>query len=91
MIIYRISFAELIGKIRKNFDDDKIFLTIVAFQLDGKHYSVSTFASDNIEHLLGWTALMQAKLISGETIKAVSVVLRVFLPKNHEVEIKGKK
>lgn len=90
MMNYKISLMEVIKKIRNKFGDDKIYLTLVAFQSKGKAYSAGTFASDNIEVLEGWTAVYQAKLISG-SIKAVSIVLRIFFPEKYEVEIKGKK
>lgn len=90
MTIYKISLMEVIKKIRNKFGDDKIYLTLVAFQSKEKAYSAGTFASDNIEVLEGWAAVYQAKLISG-SIKAVSIVLRIFFPEKHEVEIKGKK
>lgn len=90
MTDYKISLTKVLAKIRKKFGDDKIFLTLVAFTSEGETYSISTFAEDNIKELANWTALFQTKLFSG-SIMMVAIVLRVFLPEQHETEIKGKK
>jgi hypothetical protein len=90
MTNYKISLTKVLGKIREKFGDKNIYLTLVAFKPDGEAYSISTFASDNIEELSIWGVLFQAKLFSG-SIEVISIVLRVFLPEQHETEIKGKK
>jgi len=90
MTNYKIHFTKVLGKIREKFGDKNIYLTLVAFSPDGEPYSISTFAEDNISELSIWAALFQAKLFSG-SIAEVSIVLRVFLPQQHETEIKGKK
>ena len=43
----------------------------------GRGAASSTFASDNIEHLLPWLCLQEAKLASG-SVATVAMVVRVF-------------
>lgn len=90
MTNYKIYLTKVIGKIREKFGDENIFLTLVAFTPEGETYSISTFARDNIKELTNWAGLFQTKLFSG-SIMMIAIVLRVFLPEQHETEIKGKK
>lgn len=90
MTNYKIHLTKVLAKIREKFGDENVFLTLVAFTPEGETYSISTFARDNIKELANWAGLFQTKLFSGN-IMMIALVLRVFLPEQHEVENKGKK
>lgn len=91
MTIYKISFVELIQKIRKKFGDKNIYLWVAVYDKDGKIYSKTTVARDNIEDFFPWTLVMQAKLIMGEVVEAITVALQVAIPDKYEVIKEGKK
>lgn len=74
--LYWYNFIELI---REQFGDDKLFFTFVPFKDEKVCYEYkSIFAKDNLEELMDWGTLMQAKLQSG-AIAAISMIFRVFL------------
>lgn len=74
---FNLNFTKLIDKIRTQFGDDKIFLTICPFDHNDKPLPPSTFASDNIEHLENFVLIMKTQMFSG-TINQVSVIARKF-------------
>jgi len=84
---HKIFLGKLIYELRKKFGDDNLFLTFLVCHTEndsyGKREEISTFANDNIKHIDSWIALMRAKQISG-SIKAISLVVRVFLPEKIE-------
>lgn len=91
MKIYKISFVELIQKIRNKFGDKNIYLWVKVYEKNGKIYSQTTVAADNIEDFFPWTLVMQAKLIMGEVVGAITVVLQVAIPDKYEGIKEGKK
>lgn len=45
----------------------------------------ATFAADNLIHISGWLYMMQDKLLS-KTITGISLVVRIFLPENIDIQ-----
>lgn len=55
---------------------DRLYITCLVAFVDGNN-QISTFGSDNIEHMSSWLRMMTAKLKSG-SVASVSMVVRVF-------------
>ena len=56
---------------------DRLYFTVVPFDLRGRMVNESTFAKDNIDQLVPWLMLQLAKMSSGKIV-ALSIVIRVF-------------
>ena len=56
---------------------DRLYFTILPFDPRDHMVNESTFASDNIEHLVPWLMVQLAKMSSGKIV-ALSIVIRVF-------------
>lgn len=61
----------------RTFGPDRLYFTMLPLGSKGHDSASSTFGSDNIEHLLPWLCLQEAKLASG-SVATLAMVLRVF-------------
>jgi hypothetical protein len=61
----------------RTFGPDRLYFTVLPLASKGYESASSTFGSDNIEHLLPWLCLQEAKLASG-SVATLAMVVRVF-------------